>query len=158
VADGTVRSFISRNNDVDGWWALGLLLAATEPADPDYRIDLLSGKTTPEKLSGVLDGLGPAWAAYFGWSLARHRLAREQVTQADLVVNFDRDTQVSSWPLDGRDRPFVCHVAIDDFRGRHYHATAAGHCGLLDDFPDAPPAARPTRSVSRGVRRLETIE
>jgi hypothetical protein len=158
VADGTVRSFASRNNDVDGWWALGLLLAATEPADPDYGIDLVSGRTTPKKLSGALDELGMAWAAYFEWSLSRHRVARELVTRADLALTFDRDTEVGSWPLGGRDRPFVCRVAIEDVRGRQYQATAAGHCGLLDDFPDGPPAARPRRSTSRGVRRLETIE
>jgi hypothetical protein len=158
VADGTVRSFVSRNNDVDGWWALGLLLAATDPAEPDYGIDLLSGRTTPEKLSGALDELGMAWAAYFDWSLSRHRVARERVTRADLALSFDRDTRVGAWPLGSHDRPFVCRVAIEDVRGRQYRATAAGHCGLLDDFRDEPPPARPMRSASRGVRRLSTIE
>jgi hypothetical protein len=158
VADGIVRSFVSRNNDVDGWWALGLLLAATEPAEPDYGIDLLSGTTTPKKLSRALGELGAAWAAYFDWSLSRHGVARERVSRAHLALTFDRETHVGSGPLGGADRPFVCRVAIDDIRGRQYQATADGQCGLLDGFPEGPPAARPLRSASRGVRRLSTLE
>jgi hypothetical protein len=45
VADGTARAFASRNNGVDGWLAVGLLVGALPPSEPDNRIDLLTGET-----------------------------------------------------------------------------------------------------------------
>lgn len=58
VADGTARAFAERNNDVDGWWTLGLLLAAVPPGDPDYGVDLLTGEATPALDETVLAALG----------------------------------------------------------------------------------------------------
>ncbi len=40
------RSFASRNNVVDGSWAIGLILAELPP-DHEYRIDLVSGEAVP---------------------------------------------------------------------------------------------------------------
>ena len=92
VADGTARAFASRNNDVDGWWALGLLLDAVPPDDPDYQIDLVAGRATPETSMG-LGSLGDAWGRYLRWSLDRHRLPIGVVRSAVLTLNsIDRAT------------------------------------------------------------------
>jgi hypothetical protein len=72
VAEGTVRAFAARNNDVEGWWALGLLLDALPSDEPVYRIDLLTGEAAPVLGRTELDVLGDAWAEYFRWSVDRH--------------------------------------------------------------------------------------
>ncbi len=48
IAAGIAGKFISRNTDIDGYWAMGVLY---EAADKDFakhiRLDLLSGESLP---------------------------------------------------------------------------------------------------------------
>ena len=163
VADGTAQAFASRGNDVDGWWALGLLLAECKSADPDYQVDLLSGAATPAHLTQALDDLGPAWARYFAWSVARHGLSPAYVRTALLAVRFDRTQVVYSHIPNNWDRPFTCTVTILDDRGRSRERVVTGHCSRPTDFVDPNPWWRPRRSlglhdagrVSRRVGRHE---
>jgi hypothetical protein len=147
VAEGLARSFASRNNDVEGWWALGLLLAAVPPADPDYRVDLLSGQATPALEGSELSELGDAWARYLRWSIQRHGLTIDAVRDATLTVRFDRSSEVKSPFPGGPDRSFVCIVTIEDDRGRRHERLVVGHCGRLSDFVDPSPYLRPRRSA-----------
>jgi hypothetical protein len=146
VADGTVRAFTSRNYDVDGWWALGLLLAAVPPADPDFRADLLTGDATSALQQTELSTLGGAWTRYLPWSVERHGVPIALVRSATLTVRFDRADDVASPFPGGPDHSFVCSVSIEDDRGRLHERLAAGHCGRLSDFVDANPDLRPRRS------------
>jgi hypothetical protein len=150
VCYGTATAFASRNNDVDGWWALGLLLAALPPMDP-YRLDLLSGDAVPDLKEPGLNQLGSAWATYFRWSVRRHSLPIERVRSAELVVGFDQAHDVPSWIPGGRDRQFECTVTVADDAGHAYSRTATGHCSRPTDFDDGePPGWRPRRSSHRG--------
>lgn len=159
VAVSTARVFASRNNDVDGWWALGLLLEWLPAGDPDYRVDLLTGVTTPRPAEQHLGALGPAMAAYFAWSLGRHRVSTAFVRSATLTLRFDRESRVRShlWEPTGRplDHAFVCRVEVEDDRGRVSVGEVRGHCGRPADFTDPSPLAQPRRSVSRGLRIRE---
>lgn len=146
VAFGTANSFVSRNNDVDGWWAIGQLLAELAPSDQGYRIDLLSGKAHPPIDERGLGGLGSAWARYLRWSLAQHGLSLDLVKRAELTLQFDRTVEVRSRFPGGLERPFRCIVEIQDDRDRPYIGKAVGQCGRLDDFPDPTPYRRPMRS------------
>jgi hypothetical protein len=147
VADGTARAFANRGNDVDGWWALSLLLEATTPADPDFSIDLLTGMTVPHELPDNLLQLGPAWARYLSWSLGRHRVARTRVALAHLALRFERAVAVPSHISGGTDHPFSCTVTIEDDLGRLHESTIAGHCARRGDFTEPNPYLRPRRSA-----------
>lgn len=147
VALGTAQSFASRNNDVDGWWAIGQLLAELGTVDQAYRIDLLTGEAAPVIRERGLGALGSAWANYLRWSLAQHGLSLAQIERAGLTLQFDRTTEVQSRFPGGPDRPFRCTVEIQDDRGRLHIGSAEGHSGRLDDFPDATPYRRPMRSA-----------
>jgi hypothetical protein len=146
VADGTARAFVGRNNDVGGWWALGLLLDEL-PADSDFTIDLLSGTATPSLLTADLADLGRAWARYFRWSLWRHGVPDAAVLTAVLTLRFDASQSVRSWLPDRNDSPFLCAVRIEDVAGRAYEGRASGHCSRLTDCAAAPAYWRPMRSV-----------
>ena len=147
VAHGTANAFANRDNDVDGWWALGLLLAETEPAEPDYSLDLLTGKTQPESLTPALDELGPAWARYFGWTIARHGVPSDRVATAQLTVQFRRDEAVYAIYPGIWNRPFECTVTILDDRGRKYQRTVVGQCTRLGEFGNPNHWLRPRRSA-----------
>lgn len=128
VADGVVRAFAGRNNDVDGWWAPGLILAAVPPGDPDYSVDLLTGAGTPTLEGTLLEDLGQAWARYLAWSFARHGLSESVVRSARLILRFEHADDVPSWVLGHRDQPFWCTVTIEDDRGRRCQSVAESHC------------------------------
>lgn len=146
VAEGVARAFANRDNDVEGWWAPALLLDATAPADPAYRVDLMTGDTFPTSLTPELDELGPAWARYFAWTLARHGVPPDRVATADLTIRFEHGSVRSR--LGRMDWPFVSTVRIRDDRGRDYERSAISHCSRLSDFdPSEPPGARPSRSA-----------
>ena len=129
--------------------ALGLLLAAVPPGDPDYRVDLLTGEAAPVVGQTELGALGDAWAQYLGWSLRRHGVPQGAVRSADLEVRFDRLEAVASWIPAGLDCEFTCTVTIQDDRGRRYERVVEGHCSRPDAFVDPNPYLRPRRSVSR---------
>lgn len=161
VADGVASAFVNRDNDVEGWWAPGLLIGETAPANPAYQLDMLTGETVPRKINPALDELGPAWARYFAWTLARHGVPSTRVASASLIVRFDYEASVPSWRFDGTDQPFVCTVTITDDRGRCHERSALSHCAPLSAFDwSEPPAGRPMRSdgpydAGRISRRVE---
>jgi len=161
VADGIARSFASRNNDIEGWWALGLLLTNVGPGEPDYRIDLLTGDPTPPSIGPELGALGPAWARYLRWSLERHGLQFTALRSAVLSVRFDRSKEVKSWIPGARDRPFECTVTIEDDRGRRHERSVFGHCSRPGDFTNPNPYMRPRPSAGpydpgRVARRIRS--
>jgi hypothetical protein len=79
VAEGVARKFVSRNNDVDGWWAMGLL-AGVIPQGDAFELDLLAGKSKPsfDGLDSGLRWLSSMWMTYFQRSNAQHGLANQQ--------------------------------------------------------------------------------
>jgi hypothetical protein len=146
VADGTARAFIGRNNDVGGWWALGILLDAF-PTDSDFTLDLITGTAAPALANSDLAHVGPAWATYFRWSLGRHGVPEATVRTAVLAVRFDRSGSVPSSLPDRSDCPFMCAVRIEDVAGREFEGLASGHCSPYSAFRWAPPLLRPMRSA-----------
>jgi hypothetical protein len=154
VAEGAARAFTSRSNDVEGWWALGLLLAAVPPTDPAYRVDLLTGVSNPALEQTELAGLGSAWARYLRWSVERHGVSNTAVRSATLTVQIDLVHSLESSFPGGPEHSFVCTVFIEDNRGHRYERRATGHCGRLSDFVDASPDLRPRRSSPRDPGRM----
>jgi hypothetical protein len=148
VADSIAWIFVSRNNDVDGWWAPGLLIDVVAPADPAYTLDLLTGETVPKTISPTLDQLGPAWARYFAWSLGRFGMQTNSVASATLMVRFLYGVSVPSWRFGRTDTPFLCTVTITDDRGRRHQRIASSHCTPLSAFDwSEAPAGYPARSA-----------
>lgn len=155
VADGTARAFSSRNNDVDGWWALGLLLAQAPPSG-EVTLDLIAGVVHPEATDPMLAALGPAWGRYLSWTLDRHGLSPGSVKFAGLSLRFDLSTQVPSWIDGARDHPFLCTVTIEDDGGHLYKRQTAGHCARPRDFAGASPmrSGPPHDDVGRVHQRM----
>jgi hypothetical protein len=128
VADGVARAFANRDNDVDGWWAPGLLLDAIDPGDPGYRLDLLTGKTIPKRASPTLDELGPAWSRYLAWTLARHGVPSDRLANAGMTVRLAYRDVGAGFEFGRTHRPFACTVRIRDDRGRDYVRSVISQC------------------------------
>ena len=148
VAEGVARAFAGRNNDVDGWWALGVLLAAVPADNPTVEIDLVSGETSPEFANEVsgLRLLPATWSGYFRWSVEHHGLSFGVVRAARLAVRFDLgDPRQSTFERDTY--PFTCTVTIEDDRGHRRERSVEGRC-----FSHDPGVAR--QSGPGGHNRL----
>lgn len=123
---GLLGSFVSRNNDVDGYWALGKLYKhALETNAPTVCVDLVRLAITPPNDSFA------AMALHFQQLLAGQLKARclpvNWVRAATVCVEFGRKKSNTS-PGD----LFNCVVMISDDRGREHLAAANGACWIHD--------------------------
>jgi hypothetical protein len=128
VALGLLGFFVSRNNDVGGYWGMGKLYALARAAhDMSARIDVLTGQTTPEhaefnelaaqlqmRLRNHMDALG----------LPHDRLSRAAVT-----VRFGTDPNTAiRFETAPHGDPFTCAVELVDDLGVAYVESTGGRC------------------------------
>lgn len=129
IASGLYGSFISRNNDVGGYWGIGkLCLLAEQRGVGSVRLDLIGQAITPN--SGEFAQL---LAGYRG-KLQRHMAARkipdEWVSSAEIEVDFTppypsgKRVPVTTWGS-----LFKLSVSIKDEMGRVHTIEGYGYCG-----------------------------
>jgi hypothetical protein len=132
VARAVSDSFMSRNNDLGGYWAIGQLLSyVLAKRNVSLTIDLISGTSEPPLTELLLSTL-PARSSELFWSnVHRQGLARSVVHRASLA--FECDLTQSRARGDRTEYPVQCRVAIEDDRGRSYAALSEAWC-----FPHDP--------------------
>lgn len=122
VALGLLGAFISRNNDVGGYWALGKLYRHAKAANVQViRIDLRRSSIEPPsaEFANMLD--------YFREQLVRQLAARALTTlwliDAEIAVRFTGQASIAE-PGD----VFECLVTLIDDRGRQHQVRERGAC------------------------------
>lgn len=116
IAYSLLDNFVSRNNDLDGYWAIGKFYRmAVEREILTLDFDLLSLDITDfttrfyhHKLLGYLD---------------RWQLPHNLVVKANIKLLFEDKIKDRS-PLQN----FTCYVIIADDRGIEYRAVSKGYC------------------------------
>ena len=132
VASDIVRSFVSRNNDVRGYWALGMLYVyAKEHSDNLLPIPLvpLEFAASMEPVAFVARNYGNKLSAM----MENRKLPKSWLTSAYITVQFESTTakpQFFSTRANGR--PFHCQIEIEDDLGRKHAASVAGWCSPHD--------------------------
>jgi hypothetical protein len=122
AALGLLGAFMSRNNDVGGYWALGKLYKHAKAANAaEVRIDVLGSTIEPPsaEFANMLD--------YFRKQLARQlasrALSREWLIYAEIAVRFTGQASAVE-PGD----VFECRVTLVDDLGRQHQARERGAC------------------------------
>ena len=111
------HSFVSRYNDVDGYWALGLILdQVAAGVDREPRIDLITGVSSAAFADPPLAWV-PPWYVQMLRSQIEGRGLVSRVQGATLTLSFDL-TQRVPYGVHLVLRPFTCRVQITDDRGR----------------------------------------
>jgi hypothetical protein len=132
VASDIVRSFVSRNNDVRGYWALGMLYAyAKEHSDNMLSIPLVPLELTPSKEPVAL--VARNYGTKLRSMIESRKLPKSWLTSACIAVQFESTTakpQFFSTRANGR--PFHCQIEIEDDLGRKHAASVAGWCSPHD--------------------------
>jgi len=131
IAYGVAGRFVSRNNDVNGYWALGLFYsAASENGTNHACLDLLAETTNPEFRYS-----SHAVSAFKNYLDVR--LEQELLTGHVTLARIDIQFNVEPGPLDLQYRctwgdPFTCTVTITDDRNITREAKLRGWCGHHD--------------------------
>lgn len=127
VACGLATSFASRNNDADGYWAMGKLLRyANVSGATQLLIDLLapSDQPLPENTVGLV---ADRYRKQLGKQLATQQLSPSWVVVARVHIDFSvSEDDLKRHMVFGRGQPFGCVVEIVDDNARMYSAKAYG--------------------------------
>jgi hypothetical protein len=134
ISSGIASSFISRNNDVDGYWAMGIFYKiAFESGDNKFTLNLLSGESAPKfKYS---KRIAKPYHEYLLNQLEKKGLEEYQVTAAivELVFNVPQTTKHKMFSMTWGE-PFMCRVTISDDLGKKHIYEENGWCGQHDPF------------------------
>jgi hypothetical protein len=120
IACGIAESFISRNNDVLGYWGIGMLYKeAIEDSLTVIELDLITGKSLPD--APVSQAVVSHYSAYIA-----KRLAGLQILSAKITLEFGTfGIAKQPWALSYGD-PFICTVLLVSTTGRTHICFRAG--------------------------------
>lgn len=132
VADGLLGTFVSRNNDIDGYWGLGVLrLYAEKHLLSTVTVDMLHSLESVKSHSPV----EIAEAKYQNWlrnALDKSRVEPSRVIEAKIDLRFSTFDEFPKIVRYTRGQPFVCSVKIVTRNGKVYSATRTGCCEAHD--------------------------
>jgi hypothetical protein len=130
VAAGILGSFVSRNNDVGGYWGLGLLRSlADRQRTSTLRLDLLGQGVEPS--DRLIAAIAAKYREALQRQLARRGIAKDVVTEAEIQIDFNAEASIfSSLPTYGE--PTRCSIRLLDDRGREYRRSLRTACSPHD--------------------------
>jgi hypothetical protein len=124
VAEGTVTSFVSRNNDLDGYWAIGKLCRLVAPDGAGkLHVELLPA-TAPSRFADM--------ASRSRERLRRHLeslgLPTSVVSAAQITLSFEADRTAPPHVASAASTHYRCCAMLVDDLGRECRAEASGWC------------------------------
>lgn len=121
------ETFVSRNNDLDGYWGIGLLCQEAQRLGvPSSRLDLLSG--TSEPCAPLSQALAAIYATVLAELIDGAKIQKSQLSSATIEVYFGTFGACTKpyWRLRGD--PYYCAVRLAACTGKLYGSTIAGYC------------------------------
>lgn len=128
ITNDLVQSFVSRNNDIDGYWALGHLLARAL-SDQIKRVDISLLRLDATQSDGLDRAIGSKYSDALAKMMASSRIPSTWVVQAKLTVEFELEAQVRREA--GVKRlvfPFRVSIRLDSDLGKTTEASSSGFC------------------------------
>jgi hypothetical protein len=127
IAQGIVSSFVSRNNDYDGYWELAKLYGlANKNKGVRVSIDLLESKICPYSKS--FEPLVQLWRGKFLRMLNKRSIQVGWVDSANIhaCFNVDYNSQLHRWGAYGEPCTCTCEIITDN--GITYSVSAGTKC------------------------------
>lgn len=131
TAAGLLSKFISRNNDIEGYWGLGVLYTEARASANRVTLDLL--EETAQPASPVCVGAARTWARYLRLALARHGISAQALSAASVSIEFALALPIRPRYIPYGD-PFVCLVHLRSADGREFIRRTTGYCLPHDQF------------------------
>ena len=131
VVAGLASSFISRNNDVDGYWSVGLLRSfADQHQLQTLRFDILNGPTQPD--DPLLVRVCCAYQTALARQLVARSIDRPVIVEAEILVSFDSAGSRTTARAATYGSPFSCSVRLLDDHKKEHRKTLFAHCAPHD--------------------------
>lgn len=143
IAAGLLSSFVSRNNDVDGYWALGKLYRLVETAGiQKVQIDLLARRMEPASSDYAM--MLSAYHAKLQQQLIVNGLSLAHLQHALIELDFGLSLQaLRSEAVWGHGSGYRCAISLIDDHGHRHRAEKYGRVAPHDPRNEQ-------RSVGRG--------
>lgn len=122
AAAGLACCFVGRNNDVGGYWALGLLYRDA-PADLVVQLRLTDRSATPSTPATLQ--VARNYAEFLGRALRRQGVDWVDLARATVEVRFNTP---HTGPRLSCGEPFICIVSLASKTGSVGSASATGYC------------------------------
>ncbi|MCF6252785.1 MAG: hypothetical protein L3J75_16185 [Methylococcaceae bacterium] len=127
IAAGLYGSFISRNNDVAGYWGIGkLCLLAEKQQTSGVCINLLEDKMSPK--CGEFNNLLSGYKEKLNKYLRSKDISESWVVSAEIHLNFKPEPPKKHIPITSWGSLFQLSVAIKDDRGKVHDISGYGYC------------------------------
>jgi len=129
IASGLYGSFISRNNDVDGYWGVGkLCLLAQQHGTHTVRLDLMAHSISPQSTEFVK--LVAGYYAILKKHLESRHIPNTWVTSAAIELDFTPPYPSRTHiPTVTWGSPFKLTVSITDDKGKNHTIEGYSYCG-----------------------------
>jgi len=126
IANGLVETFVSRNNDVSGYWGIGQIQREIEGRPHSVvELDLLHGQAVPE--GPVARELVAHYSEYLLACLARGGFALSEVTAAKVLIEFGNFGEAQAPDLFSTiGQPFNCKAILASQSGKTFWAVRGG--------------------------------
>lgn len=132
TAAGLLDKFIGRNNDYEGYWALGFLYMEGRAAGNRVELDLLAAVAQPS--SPACASLARTWAHHLRQALHRHGVAPDELAHAAIVIEFGLPPVPKRPGHIEYGDPFLCSLRLVAVEGRAAERRRMGHCKPADEF------------------------
>lgn len=132
IALDLLGSFVGRNNDVNGYWAIGKLRTLSDLSGrQDITIDLVSKTINPD--DSVLRQIPDRYSEWFRTQLEKRSLTIDCIDSAVIQLRFvlphiDRRTV----PQTTHGTPYNCRVSIGHVSGATFNVEKYGWCDPHD--------------------------
>ncbi len=132
IVSGLFSSFISRNNDVSGYWGVGkLCLLAQHLETSVVCLDLLAQSLTPA--SEEFAKLAAGYHSLLQHRVAAKGLAVNCVSSATIELDFNPERPAGRYlPIVTRGDLFKLTVTLIDDRGKEYRVSGYSYCAPHD--------------------------
>ncbi len=137
IASGMVHSFVSRNNDLGGYWGIGVLyLYARQVGELTVTIDVLGGTVNPSeaRLLSIygrpdFEALIAHYKAMLYAVLRKRNVPECWVAEAVFSIEFESHAARPAYPKIGENsQAFVCRLTIKDDLSRERIFRIDGWC------------------------------
>ncbi|MGQ0540292.1 MAG: hypothetical protein ACT4O9_00410 [Blastocatellia bacterium] len=132
IVAGLLGTFTSRNNDISGYWGLGLLRRYAENLGRDsLEIDLLSS-VSDEPADAPLDLIEQRYRKWLSDAFAQRTVRTDEIKSAVIKLRFSTFEEFPNVERLTRGEPYACSVHITNAQGIEYSASCTGVCAPHD--------------------------
>ncbi len=132
IAGGIASGFSSRRNDVDGYWAPGVLYKLSKESGSNcFSLNLLTGESFPSLKWSEQAAL--FYRSFLLNQMAKNGVDSNKLKAANLKIEFNTTPNQRQIIFKySKGDPFICIVELTDYLGKIWRGEFRGWCGPHD--------------------------